>query len=528
MSFLPIVDRELRVAARRKGSYRIRFWTALLAMLSCFLSLGFFWMARGRAGAGAALFDMLTGYAFGLCLLAGVFFTANTLSEEYREGTLGLLFLTDLKGYDIVLGKFIATSLTAFYGLLALLPLTGMPLLLGGVTAGEFWRSALCLVNALFFSLATGIWVSAWSRDPRRAMGSTFALLLFLSAGWFLLCQALRAVAPSWVVSLAAFSPLAGFVSSNDALYQNQPGHFWRSLLFSQSLSWFFLAHASLMAPRFWQRQGLPSEEGLVARLFRRRTGNAAKRLGLRQRLLAVNPVLWLMGGDTSVRRLIWAIILVWGAVVSVVGLLSRENPLWVYWGAKICGFILKMLIALQACRFFAEARRDGSLELLLCTPLRNTEILKGQWLAFRRLFVLPLLVFLGINFVPALLHIFRALTSLNWSALGEAALGFGGTLFLIGYFTLTFVADTFALMWFGMWLALTMKKPNFAAPLTILLVLVVPSFLSCGDLAADIFFILWGSIKLQQDLRGIVARQSEQRTLAVAPPVLRAPPVIR
>ena len=63
---------------------------------------------------------------------------------------MGLLFLTDLKGYDVVLGKFIARSLPALYGLLALLPLIGIPLLLGGVTGSEFWRMALALVNALF------------------------------------------------------------------------------------------------------------------------------------------------------------------------------------------------------------------------------------------------------------------------------------------------------------------------------------------------------------------------------------------
>src|SRR5437868_4125095 len=32
MTFLPIVQRELRVAARRKGTYRIRSWTAIIAI----------------------------------------------------------------------------------------------------------------------------------------------------------------------------------------------------------------------------------------------------------------------------------------------------------------------------------------------------------------------------------------------------------------------------------------------------------------------------------------------------------------
>src|SRR5260370_3617695 len=57
--------------------------------------------------------------ALGFCLLAGIFLTADCLSEEKREGTLGLLFLADLKSYDVVLGKLIATSTHSVYGLLA-------------------------------------------------------------------------------------------------------------------------------------------------------------------------------------------------------------------------------------------------------------------------------------------------------------------------------------------------------------------------------------------------------------------------
>ena len=44
---------------------------------------------------------------------------------------MGLIFLTDLKGYDVVLGKLAATSLNGFYGLLAVFPLLAFPLLTG-------------------------------------------------------------------------------------------------------------------------------------------------------------------------------------------------------------------------------------------------------------------------------------------------------------------------------------------------------------------------------------------------------------
>jgi ABC-type transport system involved in cytochrome c biogenesis permease component len=171
MTFLPIVQRELRAASRRPSTHRIRCWTAFLAIGASLIA-----SAAGTAipGAGSAvnpLFAVQTVCAFGLSLLAGLFLNSDCLSEEKREGTFGLLLLTDLKSQDIVLGKFVAAALSALYCLLALLPVMAVPLLLGGVTLGEFWRMALALVNAMFFSLAAGLCVSAFVSDYRRRMG---------------------------------------------------------------------------------------------------------------------------------------------------------------------------------------------------------------------------------------------------------------------------------------------------------------------------------------------------------------------
>src|SRR5262249_40853198 len=113
------------------------------------------------------------------CLAAGRRSTADCLSEEKREGTLGLLFLTSLKGHDVILGKLAATSLNSFFCLLAIFPVLAVPLLMGGITNGEFWRMVLVLVNPFLFSLAVGIFSSTLSQNSRRAMGANFL--------WFLL-----------------------------------------------------------------------------------------------------------------------------------------------------------------------------------------------------------------------------------------------------------------------------------------------------------------------------------------------------
>lgn len=97
MTFLPIIERELRVGSRRPATYYSRIAAAATGMMTLFSIL---WqntnLPPGMAGkmvfASASIFAMI------FCLLGGGKSTADCLSEEKREGTLGLLFLTDLTG----------------------------------------------------------------------------------------------------------------------------------------------------------------------------------------------------------------------------------------------------------------------------------------------------------------------------------------------------------------------------------------------------------------------------------------------
>ncbi|PYK98613.1 MAG: hypothetical protein DME19_11875, partial [Verrucomicrobia bacterium] len=212
MTVLPIVERELRVAARRRDTYRMRVTAALVAIVMFGWMMLTFLQAVPSAMHGRYLFRTLFGLAFGYCLFIGARLTADCLSEEKREGTLGLLFLTDLKGYDVVFGKLAATSVNSIYALLAILPVISLPVQLGGVTATELWQSALVLLNTLFLSLASGIFVSTLSRNERKGMFATILVVLLLTFGPFVL----------------AFVLVTGFPQSF-----NRPGAIWPFLAFS-------------------------------------------------------------------------------------------------------------------------------------------------------------------------------------------------------------------------------------------------------------------------------------------------------
>ena len=461
MSFLPIVERELRVAARRRSTHRVRWWVTVLGFVFCFIYLVIESTSSGRA-AGSPVFSILTGYAFVVCILSGVLLTSTALAEENSAGTLGLLFLTDLRSHDIVLGKFAAHSLNAFYALFALLPVTALPFLIGGVQGGEFWRMALALLNALFFSLATGLFVSSFMREPQRAMGDALGLLVLL----VVVPPVFAAVSPSLKAPPASLlfawlSPFYCFAYS-PALYAISPGGYWGSLAISHLFAWGLLVAAAALLPRAIQDRSRPT--GRPKMPLRRQSKP-------RSRLLAQNPVLWLTAQELGYQRLAWLVVVVWAvATISLVCTgVDTSMPVIVSETARPFGFLLKLLIAVQVCRFFVEARRTGSFELLLTTPLTNQQIVDGQVNAVWRAFGGPLIAFGVLLFFPLSLRVVLALFNDGWLALPASL---GGAFLSVGC-GLRMVADLFAIMWFGMGLALTTKRPNLAPALTVIFVLV-------------------------------------------------------
>lgn len=100
----------------------------------------------------------------GVCfqLLAGTAVTADCLSEEKRDGTLGPLFLTDLRGYDVVLGKLVATALPVFYSLVAAIPVLALP----------FWWSSESGQWLLALVATVGLFLAEVTRSAGSGSGS--------------------------------------------------------------------------------------------------------------------------------------------------------------------------------------------------------------------------------------------------------------------------------------------------------------------------------------------------------------------
>jgi ABC-type transport system involved in cytochrome c biogenesis permease component len=472
MTFLPIVERELRLAARRKSTHYARGAIALLAIIvSAFWLMMLQLMSPSPTGSmGATMFSLFSWYALLATLLAGLFLASDSLGGERREGTLGLLFLTDLKGYDVVLGKFAAVTLNALGGLLAVFPILALCMIVGGVSPAEFWRTCLALVNILFFSVALAMLVSAFCQSAYRSLTSSMVLLLT----WLLATGIAASVTRR--VFIAYASPFNAFLLARGAGSIRMTRAFWLSLAISHLFGWLFLACAA------WRVRKITDEPANTLLLQRILARNPARRVATRRRkLLDVNPVLWLLDDAWQSRWLPWTL--------SLAGILSVSAG-FRWEKAFLIGIpfflLLKVLFAVQACRFFSEARRNGSLELLCCTPLAMRIIVKGQWAHLRRLFLWP---------VAAMMV---AQLALSGSSLGA--------FLIILFVTIGNLLDFFAIGWFGMWLALSIKRPQWAAGLTLLFVVILPMtpFFCCMPLSpiTSLIFSIIGYVKLSEDFR--------------------------
>lgn len=505
MTFLPIVERELRVASRRKSTFRTRQVAAWIAFVVCFFLFLGADLTATQAAAGARFFSILGVIAFGFCLIAGLFFTADCIGEELRDGTMGFLFLTDLKSYDVLTGKFVAASLNAFYGLMAIFPALALPLMVGGVTAGEFWRLILVLLTTLFLSLSIGLMMSTLVREQMPALICTFFLLLILAWAVFPVDEALR-----WYhlcgdgPLLALASPLEMFSHVWEQHYFREPELFWETWGASGLLGALCVAAASWLLPRKWQdNPSTGANPWLAAFRDAGRAVTSQRKMATRVRLLDLNPVAWLVRAKYRESFLVWFTLLVAGAggyVFSHAGH-KEYRPVVLF---IVLPVILQLFIAVASTRFFVNARRSGAMELLLTTPLHEREIIRGHWLALRRAFFWPVITLLGLQL---------------WSVFSNV-IHFGRSDDLIisaslqSYYLVRCAIDFVATGWVGMWFGLSTKKPGLAFAKTLLFVLLLPWVLFClPNLVVTLPLMASARHNLEENLRALANQQDHLRS---------------
>ncbi len=472
MTFLPIIERELRTAAKRPMTYYFRCITAGIAIIVTLgLLFGTFIGAMPTASLGRTVLVWLGVIGYLYAALEGALITCDCLTEEKREGTIGLLFLTHLHGYDIVLSKMVARSWHAFGAILAAVPAPALTFLIGGVNFADFFQLMAALLSTLLFFAAVGMFFSACCRSglvsTLASLGTILLTWMALAAFGFtstslpeMILQALGAVLAMpnimMLTALADLDPTIAAFATKLTLINT----FGPAFLFTNSLSLLLLAGASWALPRNWKEKATsgprpPLLERLRAALGFDKFDRPCQPQAFSALLLSVNPSLRMAErrfrlsfstwGISQIIFLLW----IWGGARRypyLAGMLMGASVLlWHY--------LLKFRVALQASRALAEDRRDGGLELLLTTGLDVDEIIRGHLLALKRQFLMPVLTVLAAD---AALVLMLAFDLKFWETMGAAA--------SIAMFAFAQLADMYTLAWLGLWHGL--KQANVTAAL--------------------------------------------------------------
>ena len=537
MISLPIVERELGIASRNLGSWLSRWIIAIVAVCFGGLWLGMAYSVGGMMK-GDVFFAILAWACFVYCLLAGLWTTSDTLTREKTDGTLGLLFLTDLRGYDVVLGKMITASLKSFYGVLAVLPVLALPLLMGGVTNDQFWRTAGALLNILIFSLSMGMFFSALSLSSGRAVFWTFfslfsVTMLPLIHLWLGgTASALNFVSPGFAMANASApvigTPAAGF-----------SGH-WAWLGSGLAVSGMLLVLASWTISHRWRETKLrPQTPSLGERTDGDRLQSSAER---QSAILNANPVGWLVWRVRSFRtsrRLLMALMITIGLVLPGFVVLAGAgiDDLWIFMGSLVWvgSFWIRLEVARHAVTTIHEAKASGALEQILVTPVDEKEFRRGHFAAMVRFWMWPVILLASLPIVAALFSMFMEGWIFDDTLFGVSIMGL-----MSGLIAVVFFGDLFALYYSGCWFALRSSNYSAAFWKTFGFVYLLPtigSVLFCwmGQficLITDIIFIVWPLTSLQGNFRRAVsgeygiryARPLPSPATAPTPPVIDSP----
>jgi ABC-type Na+ efflux pump permease subunit len=343
-------------------------------------------------GNGGQLFRYLHMTLFFTILILVPLMTADTLSRERREGTLGLLFLTGLRPVDLVLSKGMANGLRATTLWLAVLPVLTIPVLLGGMSWQEGLLSVAFNFSALCGGLAAGFLASAFCRVWLRSI-----LLAGLISGCLVYCSA---TAVSALVSNSLTGrPGVGILPATSLFWGirimlNELGD-WAvyvqmitasqlvrmvAALMLGSLFCLLVALwlAGFLTRRHWREEPLSTRRAWVEKsLFTPIIAVDLLRRWMKWYLLK-NPVGWLEQRTWSGRLVLWG----WTAVVVCIYTGAFNDPR--LFGALeglhlMVAWLLAGSAALCAVGSFRRERETGVLELLLVSPLGERALVWGR-----------------------------------------------------------------------------------------------------------------------------------------------------
>jgi ABC-type transport system involved in cytochrome c biogenesis permease component len=459
MSVFPVIVRELRSQARQPLTHWLRIAGAVsVAAAAAVAFVGMQTIRRQAFGPmvisnpiqafGISLFGKMNLFMFATIWLFVPLTTADALSRERREGTLPLLYLTELRSVGIVVGKSFVHLLRSISLFLTMAPWLMLPVVFGGVGLSDVKMAVLLDLAAVLLAHSAGLIASTIPRDWLKSviLAEVFAFILLLTMLYghrAVLSNAMRVGAPAGITpatpafwtsgmgelwyflqpnqaGMIARTVLSLEFTTNGSLGEpdyrfvgrgagNLDSHWqrmWRNLTPAGHAAWFLGVGGMLVAAGFvlvlatllgawrvkrsWHDVPAPLLDSARRRKYfspRFRVASLKRNLS---RALTANPIGWLQNYSPSARLVKWA----WCFSLIVVEIVLSANYDDLYRAQAGLGLILLLGLTFSATGSFREELETGAFELLLVTPLRERQIILGRVRGLWRQFLPAILVY--------------------------------------------------------------------------------------------------------------------------------------
>ncbi len=431
----PILVRVVQTGGRRRRHYWVRL-TYLAALVAVFLIGGGLLLgAQERSLAELAKQSTRTFMAVSLvqlllmCFVAPVF-CAGAITQEKDANTYHILLTTPLSNAQIVLGSLFSRLYFVWALLLSGLPIFGITMLYGGVTAAEILESFGLAACTGLLTGSIAIMISFLKVGTRRTM---FAF--FVGMAVYLLGVGLVGISPwgqlaaappastvlgtdqrmSWLAPLHPFLALlvsTGQTPVPDAAVLTAHGRLVRWALLYPQYAYMLLTLASsgvmvLISLAYVRRGAREGESTWLTNLYDRLLPHRLSARRRRVRRVWRNPIAWreaatrASAGGRSPLRLLFilagltaglAIVVAYHAGSLGSGTSAAQSArAWLVPLVWIELAVILLVVTNTAATTFTREKEAQTMELLLCTPLTSRYIITGMLQGLVRL-VVPLI----------------------------------------------------------------------------------------------------------------------------------------
>jgi ABC-type Na+ efflux pump permease subunit len=421
----PIFVRELTTVPRAKSHYASRAaLVGLLVVLGVTIwqaTVGFDRDAElgETARFGRLLFQLSVYVELVLLVFFSALSAASAVSQEKDRRTFVLLLLTDMRDYEIVLGKLVGALLPITTLLLVSVPVLAIYLLLGGIGPWQVVQATVVLLATAFAAGSLGGLVALWRERTFEALAlSVLFLVLYVC-----ITQALRFVGPlvsstvDWTGVQAWFDPWAAMGTVLDP-----PAEGWKGLAPAYGYGLVMLGLCALANGvgmwrlRVWnpsgeaimQREGKDAdpEADMTPEQLKEFRSKAHAAPGKAREVWA-NPILWREIQTLAYGRRPLLIKLAFGIVLAMIlyfAVAALNQPggrpaFAAAYGLVPLAVVSMLLIAAQSVTSVTSERDGGALDVLLVTDVSPREFVFGKLLGVlwnTKEFLIPPLLLAG------------------------------------------------------------------------------------------------------------------------------------